>query len=232
MNLTPDPSSMAASLLDSHTVPALRDPERFVLAAYGACSAWWEYDHAVGRRDEPPWRLLPAPPSTDPPFLTLLDGDLERWRHIRARLEGWYLDDLLSYERAVQTRTLRATGFTAYPLECFQAEREAATHRFLALVQLVDAFVVRSNPGLARWVWPGHALRCLPPLLAAAAGASLTLSSSSLDDPMDACYTFEQPDLVARAQVAAEQERIKQGFYHASASSPPPPASVSAQGEQ
>ena len=221
---------MAASLLDSHNVPALRDPERFELAAYGACSAWWEYDHAVGRRDVPPWRLLPAPPSTDSPFLALLSGDLERWWHVRARLEEWYRDDVLSYERAVQTRTLRATGIAAYPVECFQAEREAATHRFLALVQLVDALAARPDPALAPWVWPGHALRCLPPLLTAAACASLTLTGSSLDDPMDACYTFDYPDLAARAQVAAERERIKAGFSHAIASSSPPPASVSLAG--
>ena len=219
------------SLLDGCRVPALPSPERFELAAYGALGAWWEYDHTHGQHDDSPLRLLPAPPPTDSLFLALLDGGLERWRHVRTRLAEWYLDDVLSYEHAVQTKTLRAAGVAAYPLECFQAEREAATHRFLALVQLVDALAARPDPALAPWVWPGHALRCLPPLLTAVARANLTLAGSSLDDPMDACYTFDRSDLVARAQVAAEQERIKHGSYHAIAGSARPPATFSGAGD-
>ena len=231
MNLNPDPSLTAASLSDHRRVPPLKDPKRFELAAYGAFGAWWEYDHATHRHDDPPLRRLPAPPATDSLFQALLDGGPERWRHVRARFEQWYRDDVLWLERAVSARTHQATCHAGGSDEAFQNEREAATHRFVAIIQLVDSARVRVHPDLAPWVWPEPPLRVRPPLLTAAAQASLVLSCSCVDNPMDECSIFDPEDLVARVRVAAEQEQIDRGFHYALANLPAPPASFFSQAE-
>ena len=194
MTFDPDPSLTAASLAAPCSVPPLSEPDRFELAVYGALGAWWEYDHALGLHDHHPSRIMPAPISNDALFLTLFDGGLERWRHIRAKFDEWYSH--------------------AGP----QSEREAATHRFLAVVELIDF----ADPDLAAWIWPEPPLRVRTPLLTAAAQASLFLLCSCLDNPVDECSILDREDLLARVQVAAEQEQVDRGFYHALAALPEP----------